>query len=67
MPRSASGLFDGEGLGAFHRVDVNEHGKACFGMAARASSCRGSLASRADAAEIRFLEPGAEAYVFTIG
>ncbi|HEX6393994.1 MAG TPA: redoxin domain-containing protein [Acidimicrobiales bacterium] len=60
-------LLDGEAPGSAHGVDVDEEGMATLreGRLYQLVRQRGAVVERT--VEIRFLEPGAEAYVFTFG
>ena len=60
-------LLDGEAPGSSHGVDVDEDGNGVLREAACTSSCAQHDAVRERTLEITFLEPGAEAYVFTFG
>ena len=60
-------LLDGEAPGPSHGVDVDEDGSGTLrdGRLYQLARERGTVRERT--LEITFLEPGAEAYVFTFG
>jgi thiol-disulfide isomerase/thioredoxin len=60
-------LLDGEAPGASHGVDVGEDGNGLLGDGRLYQLVREHDAVRERTLEIMFLEPGAEAYVFTFG
>jgi hypothetical protein len=60
-------LLDGEAPGPSHGVDVDEDGNVLLRDGRLYQLVREHDAVRERTLEIRFLEPGAEAYVFTFG
>jgi hypothetical protein len=60
-------LLDGEAPGLSHGVDVDEDGKGMLRHGRLYQLVRQHDAVRERTLEITFLEPGAEAYVFTFG
>ncbi len=58
---------DGAAPGADHGADIDENGKGAVTVTRLYQLVRQSGASRERTFEIRFLEPGAEAFVFTFG
>ncbi len=61
-------LLDGEAPGASHGVDVDEDGNGVLrGRPPVPARTRKHGEVRERTLEITFLEPGAEAYVFTFG
>ena len=60
-------LLDGEAPGPSHGVDVAEDGKGLLAEGRLYQLVRQHDAVRERTLEITFLEPGAEAYVFTFG
>jgi thiol-disulfide isomerase/thioredoxin len=60
-------LLDGEAPGPSHGVDVNEEGTGMLGEGRMYQLVRQDGEVRERTVEISFLEPGAEAYVFTFG
>jgi thiol-disulfide isomerase/thioredoxin len=60
-------LLDGEAPGASHGVDVDADGNGVLGDGRLFQLVREHDAVRERTLEITFLEPGAEAYVFTFG
>jgi thiol-disulfide isomerase/thioredoxin len=60
-------LLDGEAPGRSHGVDVDEGGNGLLRDGRLYQLVRGRDAVRERTLEITFLEPGAEAYVFTFG
>ena len=60
-------LLDGEPPGPAHGVDVDEDGAGVLGDGRLYQLVRQHDAVRERTLEITFLEPGAEAYVFTFG
>jgi thiol-disulfide isomerase/thioredoxin len=60
-------LLDGEAPGPAHGVDVDEDGNGLLGDGRLYQLVREHDAVRERTLEITFLEPGAEAYVFTFG
>jgi thiol-disulfide isomerase/thioredoxin len=60
-------LLDGEAPGPSHGVDVDENGKGLLEDGRLYQLVRERDAVRERTLEITFLEPGAEAYVFTFG
>jgi thiol-disulfide isomerase/thioredoxin len=60
-------LLDGEAPGPSHGVDVDEHGHGLLRDGRLYQLVRQHDAVRDRTLEITFLEPGAEAYVFTFG
>jgi hypothetical protein len=60
-------LLDGEAPGPSHGVDVDEHGNGVLRDGRLYQLVREHDAVRERTLEITFLEPGAEAYVFTFG
>jgi hypothetical protein len=60
-------LLDGEAPGRSHGVDIDEDGNGLLGDGRLYQLVRQPLAVRERTLEITFLEPGAEAYVFTFG
>jgi thiol-disulfide isomerase/thioredoxin len=60
-------LLDGEAPGPSHGVDVNEDGNGLLRDGRLYQLVRAHDAVRERTLEITFLEPGAEAYVFTFG
>jgi hypothetical protein len=59
--------LDGDAPGRSHGVDVDEHGYGVLGNGRLYHLVRQHDAVRERTLEISFLEPGAEAYVFTFG
>jgi thiol-disulfide isomerase/thioredoxin len=60
-------LLDGEAPGPSHGVDVDEDGNGLLGAGRLHQLVREPDAVRERTLEVTFLEPGAEAYVFTFG
>ena len=60
-------LLDGEAPGPSHGLDVDEEGSGLLRDGRLYQLVREHGAVRERTLEIRFLEPGAEAYVFTFG
>jgi Thioredoxin like C-terminal domain len=60
-------LLDGEAPGASHGVDVDPDGNGVLAGGRLYQLVRVHEVVRDQTLEIRFLEPGAEAYVFTFG
>ena len=60
-------LLDGEAPGPSHGVDVDEQGNGLLGDGRLYQLVREHNAVRERTLQITFLEPGAEAYVFTFG
>ena len=60
-------LLDGEAPGASHGVDVDEDGEGLLREGRMYQLVRQHDGVRERTLEITFLEPGAEAYVFTFG
>jgi hypothetical protein len=60
-------LLDGEAPGPSHGVDVDKDGNGLLGEGRLHQLLRGRDAVRERTLQITFLEPGAEAYVFTFG
>jgi thiol-disulfide isomerase/thioredoxin len=60
-------LLDGEAPGPSHGVDVDEDGNGVLGDGRLYQLVREHDAVRERTLEVTFLEPGAEAYVFTFG
>ena len=60
-------LLDGEAPGASHGVDVDDDGKGLLGDGRMYQLVRQHDTVRGRTLELRFLEPGAEAYSFTFG
>jgi thiol-disulfide isomerase/thioredoxin len=60
-------LLDGEAPGSSHGVDVDEDGNGLLGEARLHQLVRERDAVRERTLQITFLQPGAEAYVFTFG
>ena len=60
-------LLDGEAPGASHGVDVDEDGNGLLREGRLYQLVRAARRVRERTLEITFLEPGAEAYVFTFG
>ena len=60
-------LLDGEAPGPSHGVDVDEDGNGLLRDGRLYQLVRGPDTVRDRILEITFLEPGAEAYVFTFG
>jgi hypothetical protein len=60
-------LLDGEAPGASHGVDVDENGDGVLRAGRMYQLVRQAGGVRERTLEITFLEPGAEAYVFTFG
>jgi hypothetical protein len=60
-------LLDGETPGPSHGVDVDEDGNGLLRDGRLYQLAREHDAVRERTLEITFLEPGAEAYVFTFG
>jgi hypothetical protein len=60
-------LLDGEAPGPSHGVDVDAEGNGLLRDARLYQLVREHDAVRERTLEITFLEPGAEAYVFTFG
>jgi len=60
-------LLDGEAPGPSHGVTSTRTATVCSGTAASTSFVREHDTVRERTLEITFLEPGAEAYVFTFG
>jgi thiol-disulfide isomerase/thioredoxin len=60
-------LLDGEAPGRSHGVDVDEDGNGALGNGRLYQLVRQHDAVRERTLQITFLEPGAEAYVFTFG
>jgi thiol-disulfide isomerase/thioredoxin len=60
-------LLDGQAPGSSHGVDVDEDGNGLLGGGHLYQLVREHNAVRERTLEISFLEPGAEAYVFTFG
>jgi hypothetical protein len=60
-------LLDGEPPGESHGVDVDEAGNGALADGRLYQLVREHDAVRERTLEITFLEPGAEAYVFTFG
>jgi thiol-disulfide isomerase/thioredoxin len=60
-------LLDGEAPGPSHGVDIDEEGTGLLGDGRLYQLVREHDAVRERTLEITFLEPGAEAYVFTFG
>ena len=60
-------LLDGEAPGPAHGVDVDEDGNGVLRDGRIYQLVRAPDAVRERTLEITFLEPGAEAYVFTFG
>jgi Thioredoxin like C-terminal domain len=60
-------LLDGEAPGPSHGVDVAEDGKGLLGEGRLYQLVRQHDSVRERTLEITFIEPGAEAYVFTFG
>jgi len=60
-------LLDGEAPGASHGVDVDEDGQCLLRDSRLYQLVRQDGEVREHTVEITFLEPGAEAYVFTFG
>ena len=60
-------LLDGEAPGASHGMDVDEEGKGSLSEGRLYQLVRERDTVRERTLEIRFLEPGVEAYVFTFG
>jgi thiol-disulfide isomerase/thioredoxin len=60
-------LLDGEAPGPSHGVDVDEHGNGVLREGRMYQLVRQHDGVRERTLEITFLEPGAEAYVFTFG
>jgi hypothetical protein len=66
-PISFRVLLDGEAPGPSHGVDVDEEGNGVLADGRLYQLVREHDAVRERTLEIAFLEPGAEAYVFTFG
>jgi Thioredoxin like C-terminal domain len=60
-------LLEGEAPGPSHGVDVDENGNGLLRDGRMYQLVRQSDAVRERTLEITFLEPGAEAYAFTLG
>jgi hypothetical protein len=60
-------LVDGEAPGRSHGIDVDEDGNGVLREGRLYQLVRTPEAVREQTLEITFLEPGAEAYVFTFG
>ena len=60
-------LLDGEPPGPSRGVDVDEDGNGLLETAASTNSCVSMTRCASGRCKITFLEPGAEAYVFTFG
>jgi hypothetical protein len=60
-------LLDGQAPGPSHGVDVDEDGNGVLADGRLYQLVRAHDTVRARTLEIRFSEPGAEAYVFTFG
>jgi hypothetical protein len=60
-------LLDGEAPGSSHGVDVDEDGNGLLGEGRLYQLVREHDAVRERTLQVTFLEPGAEAYVFTFG
>jgi thiol-disulfide isomerase/thioredoxin len=59
--------LDGDAPGASHGVDIDEQGKGVLGDSRLYQLVRQRAGVEERTLEVRFLEPGAEAYVFTFG